>query len=193
MADDRLDGAGAEDATGPEVRIYEHNPLYWTGDGDPTLLLGRSPTESLYQHVTNPEVDVEGALDRLVASGGNYLRHTMQSRDNDDHEAGFVVQPLASEDGVYDLETWNDEYWERLDTVLEWTAERGSVVQLSFWDRVDFADHVNDTWSGYSAWDPTNTVIYDADEVGLPTAGEKHPSRRCSRSFSPSRRATTAC
>lgn len=49
-------------------------------------------------------------LDRLEAAGGNVIRNTMSDRK----DRGFEVYPFKQlEDGKYDLNTWNDEYWER--------------------------------------------------------------------------------
>jgi len=183
VTDDTTEGDPPNEYTG--VAIYDENPYYWTYDGDPILLIGGSPKDNLYQHVANPHIDVEGDLDRLVEHGGNYVRHTMQSRVNDDAEASFIVQPFArvdsgNGDGIegatYDLDGWNPEYWERFETVLEWTAERDIVMQVTFWDRFDFADHTNDTWSTYNPWNPRNNVTYTREESGLPGEWDRHPA-----------------
>jgi len=167
----------ADTSVGPTIRIYEDNPYYWTLDGEPTLLLGGSPKDNLYQHVGNPEIDLKADLDRLVSCGGNYVRHTMQSRVNDDREAEFIVQPFATTgDGLYDLEAWNGEYWERLEKVLKWTAERDIVMQVTFWDRFDFSDHANRNWRRYNAWNPKNNITYTTEETGLPTEWSQHPA-----------------
>ena len=126
------------------IQTYPTNSYYWMYDGEPTLLIGGSPKDNLYQHVGNPDIDVEGSLDVLVEAGGNYARHTMQSRVSGDSEAEFIVQPFGrTEDGQFDLDSWNDEYWDRFEKVLEWTAERDIVVQVTFWDRFDFTDRNN--------------------------------------------------
>jgi hypothetical protein len=177
------DGASSPDrrerdrsADSPGIEICEQNPYYWAVDGEPTLLVGGSATDNLYQRVGNPDADVEAELDRLVESGGNYVRHTMQSRVNDDEEAAYIVQPFERRaDGCYDLDEWNPEYWSRFETVLEWTAERDIVTQVTFWDRFDFADYSNDTWSAYNPWNPQNNVTYTVEESGLPTEWDRHP------------------
>ncbi|MFB6296436.1 MAG: hypothetical protein ABEH66_06315 [Halobacteriales archaeon] len=162
---------------GSGIRTYPENSYYWMYDGDPTLLLGGSPTDNLSQHVGNPDIDVEGALDALAEAGGNYVRHTMQSRVNDE-EASFIVQPFGrSDDGRFDLESWNDEYWDRFERVLEWTAERDIVMQVTLWDRFDFADHYNDNWRRYNAWNPANNDTYTTGETGLPIEWPGHPAR----------------
>ena len=159
----------------PTVRISHENPYYWSIDGEPTLLIGGSPKDNLYQHIANPDIDIEEALDALVDCGGNYVRHTMQSRVNADDE-DFIVQAFGkTTDGRYDLETWNEEYWDRLDLLFEWTAERGIVVQLTFWDRFDFADHTYPTYREYNPWNPANNVTYTSEETGLPTEWDRHP------------------
>jgi hypothetical protein len=167
------DSPDPADETASKIRTAPENPYYWTYGGEPTLLIGGSPTDNLYQHVANPDVDVEGSLDRLVDAGGNYVRHTMESRVGSDAEAEFVVQPFGTvEDGRYDLQEWNDEYWDRFETVLEWTAERDVVMQVTFWDRFDFA---RENWSQYNPWNPANTITYTTEEVELPTEWNHHP------------------
>jgi len=64
----------------------------------------------------------------LVAAGGNYVRNTMSGRDE-----GNVWPFLEREDGLYDLEQWNPEYWRRFSTFLEETAQRDIVVQIEVW------------------------------------------------------------
>ena len=173
---DRTETDDAPDGAREGIGICETNPYYWTYDGEPTLLLGGSPKDNLYQHVGNPDLDVERALNALLECGGNYVRHTMQSRVNPGDER-FVVQPFGTHaDGRYDLETWNPEYWKRFRTVLDWTAERDIVMQVTFWDRFDFTDHGTDNWSDVNPWNPANNVTYAADETGLPTAWDRHPA-----------------
>jgi hypothetical protein len=101
---------------------------YWVHDGEPTLLVGASNEDNLFQIP-----DLESEIDALAAAGGNYVRNTMSSREE------FAVWPFAEvDDGVYDLDTPNDEYWDRLDRFLDLTAERGIVPQFELWAFHDF-------------------------------------------------------
>jgi len=135
------------------IDIADRNPRYWDYDGDPTLLLGGSVEDNLFQ-----VPDVESHLDDLVAAGGNYVRCTMSARDEGD------VQPFASEGDTYHLDEWNDEYWDRFEGFLAATADRDVVVQVELWDCHDCSAAAWDE----SAWNPANTDTYTAAESGLP-------------------------
>jgi hypothetical protein len=54
---------------------------------------------------------LEEHLDILKASGGNYIRNTMSSR-NPGNPWGFK----KLDNGLYDLEQWDNEFWDVLKT-----------------------------------------------------------------------------
>lgn len=135
------------------ISIAERNPRYWSYDGEPTLLLGGSVEDNLFQ-----VSDVEAHLDDLGEVGGNYVRCTMSCRDEGN------VQPFADDGGTYDLARWNDEYWDRFERFLAATGDRDIVVQIELWDCWDL---VADPWAE-SAWNPANNDTYTAAESGLP-------------------------
>lgn len=137
-------GARVEHAAG--IAPYESNPRYWQYAGRPVLLLGGTPDDNLFQLD-----DVEAHLDLLTSAGGNYIRNTMSSRDE-----GNLWPFAPSADGRrYDLDRWNEEYWQRFDRLLRSTHARGIVVQIELWDPWDLYA-VWDT----SPWNPANNVNY---------------------------------
>ena len=80
--------------------------------GKPVLLLGGSDDDNLFQW---PENELIAQLDRLAAAGGNVIRNTMSDRK----DKGFEVYPFKQlDDGKYDLNAWNDEYWTRFERML---------------------------------------------------------------------------
>jgi len=104
------------------IQPWSKNPRYWQYKGRPVLLLGGSKDDSLFQIP-----DLKEHLDAMAAVGANYIRNTMSDRP--DHD--FEVYPFAKRpDGKYDLQQWNDEYWQRFENMLRWTAERGIIVQI---------------------------------------------------------------
>lgn len=145
-----------------DIAIDETNPRYWSYDGEPTLLLGGSIEDNLYQ-----VDDVQRHLDDLVEAGGNYARCTMSARDEGN------VQPFDRTNGTYDLEAWNDAYWTTFERFLEATETRDVVVQIELWD---CWDGVGDSWDR-SVWNPANNRTYDAAESGLPTTHEGYEKR----------------
>ena len=94
------------------IRPYTENPFYWEYKGKPLVLLGGTWQDNLFNH---PE-GLADHLDKLVEVGGNYIRNTMSSRN-----AANVWAFAKNENGLFDLDKWNDEYWVRLDNLLKLT------------------------------------------------------------------------
>jgi hypothetical protein len=141
--------------TTDRIQPWSEDPRYWQYQGEPVLLLGGSKDDSLFQIP-----DLEEHLDLLASVGGNYIRNTMSSRQ--DH--GFEVYPYERlEDGRYDLDQWNEEYWARFERLLELTSERGIIVQIEVWDRFD---HAQEHWAG-DPYNPRNNINYTSEETGL--------------------------
>lgn len=127
---------GGNDTNSP-IRTYPDNPWYWEYHGEPILLRGGSDDDNLYQWTGKTLTD---HLDLLASVGGNYVRNTMSCRDR-----GNVYAFKQTKDGVYDLDQWNEQYWDRLTFFLQETARRGIIVQLTLWDQVDLG-RPNDPW-----------------------------------------------
>jgi len=153
-------GAGRDD---PALRPYEGNPRYWQYKGRPLLLLGGSDDDNLFQMP-----DLERHLDAIRAAGGNYIRNTMSDRK----DKGFEVYPFRRRaDGRYDLEQWNEEYWERFENMLRWTHAREIIVQIEVWDRFDYS---RDHWLPHP-YNPKNNVNYTYEQSGFAPEYPDHP------------------
>lgn len=145
------------------IRPYSDNPWYWQYQGKPLLLLGGSKDDSLFQIP-----DLREHLDALKRAGANYIRNTMSDRQ----DFGFEVYPFKRlEGGKYDLNAWNEEYWERFSNLLRWTHERDIIVQIEVWDRFDYSTR---NW-GPHPYNPRNNVNYTFDESGLAEEYPEHP------------------
>ena len=165
-----LSTAGKADSMPPPhktIGISSTNPWYWEYGGKPVLPLGGSVEDNLFQiH------DLEAHLDLLASVGGNYVRNTMSARDEGN------VWPFKAQDGRYDLDQWNDEYWGRFEQFLALTAERDIIVQIEVWATFDY---YRDCWDR-NPFNPKNNVNYTVEESGLPTAVNSHPTR-CENNF----------
>src|SRR5699024_44460 len=84
------------------------------------------------------------------------VRNTMSDRD-----AGNVYAFREIEEGVYDLEQWNSEYWRRLKFFLEETQKRDIVVQLTLWDHFDLS---GEGWETHP-WNPANNVNLEPGDL----------------------------
>ena len=158
-----LHAAEAEDYAG--IQPFAANPYYWQYRGQPVHLLGGSDDDNLFQLP-----NLEKHLDAMQAAGGNYIRNTMSDRP--DH--GFEVYAYARrDDGKYDLDQWNPEYWQRFENMLRWTHERQIFVQIEVWDRFDF---FADNWKRHP-FNPANNANYTFKESRLAAEYPDHPGR----------------
>lgn len=160
-------GSGALRAAPSEGRIrpYEADPRYWQYQGKPVLLLGGSEDDNLFQlpHLREH-------LDAIRAAGGNYIRNTMSDRK----DRGFEVYPFRQlDDGRYDLDEWNDEYWQRFANMLRWTEEREIIVQIEVWDRFDYS---RGNWTMHP-YNPKSNVNYTYEESGFAEEYPDHPGQ----------------
>ncbi len=134
---------------------------FWTYNGEEVLLLGASDDDNLFQMK-----DVANHLELLKENGGNYVRNTMSSRDT-----GNVWPFQMMEDGLYNLNEFNDEYWNRFETFLAETAARNIVVQIEVWATFDF---YRENWS-VNPYNPKNTKNLSSHRDKLDTLVATHP------------------
>ena len=192
-------GSSAAGAAAEGIRIDPDNPRYWNYKNERVLLIGGSVEDNLFQ--IN---GLEEHLDLLVASGGNYVRNTMSSRDEGNvwpFLQGFATDgrpvddlssterlkdPLGSwsvhDDSVYpkyDLNAFNDTYWKRFEAFLALTQERGIIVQLEIWDRFDYG---RDPWL-VNPFNPVNNINYNSGRSRLMPAYPEHPGENRSMFF----------
>ena len=155
------------------IAIHEANPFYWEYDGEPVLLVGGSREDNLFNH---PE-GLEAHLDTLMANGGNYIRNTMSSRN-----PGNPWPFLQLEDGRYDLEQWDPEYWERFENLVAMSAERDIIIQIEVWDPWDYfqseaelSHGPNVGWES-NPYNPALNINYTPEESRLDTEIEGFPA-----------------
>lgn len=159
---------GADAADARRIGPWSENPRFWAIGDEPVLLVGGSDDDNLFQW---PDEQLDQQLDVIAAAGGNYVRNTMSDRQ----DKGFEVYPFGRrDDGKYDLEAWNPEYWRRFARFLDETERRGIVVQIEVWDRFDYSDNGGDRWQMHP-YNPANNVNYTFAESGLAAAYPKHP------------------
>ncbi|HUU26591.1 MAG TPA: hypothetical protein VM123_02160 [archaeon] len=144
------------------IRPWPENPYYWEFRGKPTLLLGGSIDDDLFQYE-----GFEEQLDTLVACGGNVIRNTMSSSPT-------RPWPFAKAGEKYDLNRFNDEYWDRFVRLLEAASRRSVVVQVEIWATFSY---YGENWTRYNPFNPANNINYSAAESGLPPVNESHPTR----------------
>ncbi|MCW9705267.1 DUF6298 domain-containing protein [Fodinibius salsisoli] len=139
-----------DDAGEAVIQPYSENPWYWQYEGKPLVLIGGSNNDNLFQWTGSKLTD---HLDLLVSLGGNYVRNTMSDRDDGD---AYAFKKLES--GKYDLDQWNEEYWDRLEFFLQETSRREIIVQLTLWDHFDMS---GGNWEKHP-WNPANNITFEA-------------------------------
>lgn len=157
------------------LQPYPENPYYWQINGKPTLLIGASDYHNIFQRQ-----DLVGHLDLLHSVGGNYVRNTMASREIlPDHRDLWPFEIVDETDDslifIYDLNRWNDEYWQRFDTMLEETAKRDMIVEVTIWERHDFYRTRDQAGWVRQPFNPDNNINYESDEAGLPVGEYPDP------------------
>jgi hypothetical protein len=143
------------------IDISPNNNAYWFYKGKEVLLLGGSVQDNLFQIPGLAE-----HLDLLESVGGNYVRNTMSSRDS-----GNVWPFHNQDDGLYDLNRFNEEYWRRFETFLGETAKRDIIVQIEIWATFDY---YRDVWD-INPFNPKNNINYEPRRSKLPETVETHP------------------
>jgi hypothetical protein len=146
-----------------QIKPWTDNPHYWQYRGEPSLLLGATDNDNLFQND-----NLQSHLDSLKSAGGNYIRNTMSDRDPGDKKAFAMTS-----EGKYDLNKWNKDYWKRFETLLRLTNERGIIVQIEIWDRFD---HSRDPWLA-DPYNPGNNINYTYAEAALDTLYPLHPGQ----------------
>ncbi|MEQ8339360.1 MAG: hypothetical protein RIA62_18505 [Cyclobacteriaceae bacterium] len=134
---------------------------FWTYHGQEMLLLGASDDDNLFQMN-----GVAEHLELLKQNGGNYVRNTMSSRDS-----GNVWPFELMEDGLYDLNVFNEVYWQRFETFLDETSKRDIIVQIEVWATFDF---YRENWSA-NPFNPKNNRNLNARRDKLDTLVSTHP------------------
>ncbi|MEM1222194.1 MAG: hypothetical protein AAGH40_05470 [Verrucomicrobiota bacterium] len=146
------------------LKPYSQNPYYWEYNGEPVAIFGASDDDNLFQW---EEAELIEHLDRLVGAGGNQIRNVMSSRDDGNIAAFKLVSS-----GTYDLDQWNNAYWDHLDTLLKLAHKRQIFVQIELWDRFDYHQ---DPWLE-SAFNPANNINYTTSSSGLDSDYPQHGS-----------------
>ena len=161
-----VNGIAEDNGNANRIQPYTENPRYWQYKGEPVMLLGASKTDHLFLID-----DLKGHLDEMQAVGANYARNTMSQREGSD-----LKPHKRLPNGTFDLNEWNEDYWNRFQNFLRWTAERDIVVQIEVWDRFDYSDVSKWKIWQQSPWRPANNINYDGKESGLEDTYPDHPA-----------------
>lgn len=141
-----------------DIQPYSANPSYWQYEGEPIMLIGGSDDDSLFQWSQSA---LREHLDLLQSVGGNYVRNNMNSRSFDpsteDYRFDVYAYPFRRLDnGQYDLDQFNEDYFDNLRRLLRMAQDRDIIVQVEFWDIYCNASR---GWN-QSPYNPDNNVNY---------------------------------
>ena len=151
--------------TNHAIRPDPQNSFNWQYRGKPVVLLGAGMIEdNAFNHPERLQAD----LDRQQAAGSNYVRNTMSSR-----KPGNAFPFHRREDGLYDLDRWNQTFWTRFEDFLRMTGERDIIVQIEVWDPWDHFHSEGDRFRNQNIgwesqpWNPANNLNYTEADSGL--------------------------
>ncbi|MDZ7725922.1 MAG: hypothetical protein U5R06_24645 [candidate division KSB1 bacterium] len=135
----------------------DNSCVFWEYDGKPMMLIGASDDDNLLQW--NGDALIEH-LDLIKSMGGNYVRNTMSDRSEGNI---FAVKQL--DNGRYDLEQWNEAYWDQLTFFLDETAKRGIIVHLTLSDWFDLSG--DDVYGRFAVHplNPENNINWEAGAI----------------------------
>ena len=158
---------GTISAKDNRIQPWKENPWFWQYKGKPVMLLGASGDDNLFQW---PAKILIPHLDSMKSVGANYVRNTMSDRQDQKFEL-YPFKKLENE--KYDLNQWNDEYWQRFEFFLKETKKRDIIVQIEVWDRFDYT---HENWPPHP-YNPKNNVNYTEAESGLDLEYPDHPGQ----------------
>ena len=160
-------GCSAKKPPKNRIQPWTENPWFWQYKNKPVMLLGASSDDNLFQW---PENLLIPHLDSMKTVGANYVRNTMSDRQDKD----FELYPFKKlENGKYDLNQWNNEYWQRFEFFLKETAKRNVIVQIEVWDRFDYT---RENWPPHP-YNPKNNINYTEAESRLDLIYPDHPGQ----------------
>ena len=152
-----LTGGSARAGDAGRIQPAQQNPMYWQYNGEPVLLLGGTVDDNLFQ-INN----LKEHLDVLASVGGNYVRCTMSSRDSGN------VKPFVKENGLFNLDKPNPDYWDRFESLLSLAFERDIIAQVEIWATYDF--YWGDSGWAQNPFNPKLNRSYTASQSQLPEA-----------------------
>lgn len=144
------------------IQPWTQNVNYWQYKSQPVLLLGGSKTDHLFL-----ADNLLSHLNEVYNIGGNYLRNTMSQRESLNLKP-YKLKP----DGTFNLDKWNNDYWNRFEKMLKWTQELDIIVQIEVWDRFDYS---REFWE-ISPWNPRLNTNYSYKEIGFDSTYPEHPT-----------------
>ncbi len=147
------------------IKPWSENQWYWQYKRKPIMLLGASNDDNIFQWSAKKLIS---HLDSMKSAGANYLRNTL----NDGKYQGYEINPFHQlENGKYDLEQLNDDYFNKIEFLLKETEKRDIIVQIEIWDRFGYS---RDAWIT-DPFNPKNNVNYSEEKSGLKASYPDHP------------------
>jgi hypothetical protein len=166
------------------IRLHPDNPHYFLFDSRPTILI---TSAEHYGAVVNRDFDYIAYLETLKAYGLNYTRiypgALFEPEDKFVKGNTLGVQPqslilpwarsgqpgYAQGGNLFDLDKWDEAYFERLRDFVDQAARRGVVVEICF-----FNAQYEDTWP-ISPLFQANNVQHEGDRDFNDAQTLKHP------------------
>ena len=154
------------------ISLLPANPHYFLFRGKPTVLVSDSENGQAY---LNPNFEYVSYLDTLQKYGFNYTRISTFSKASETEDVLVPWAKIEKSDGdgsfLYDLDTWNQAYFDHLTDFIAHAAQRGIVVEVKLFGA--FSDE--NQWFANPFHPSGNVNIHNnfsAAEVYTPDNGE---------------------
>lgn len=137
---------------------YARSGRYLTKNGKATFFLGVDTQEL----AANPKYNYISVLDNLVANKINKVRVWVYCSWN---RTGFI-HPWLLSSGKYNLDKWNEAYWDRLSAIVSAANNRGIVVEVSIFS--EYPANRSNRWVTISPWNKANNVngVFSSNSKG---------------------------
>ena len=156
------------------IKPWTENKFYWEYKGKPILLLGG------FNHGHNPFIDgstldtipvedittITRQINEMVSSGGNVLRCVL---DPGSAVKDGIDSYRRVNNGKFDLNYPEGEYWERLSAFIKAAEKKDVIVEIEIWDRFDWQQ---ENWDP-SPFNPSNNINYSIHNTNLKTSYQR--------------------
>jgi len=147
------------------IQPWPKNLHYWQYKQKPILLLGASDEDNLFN---NPAL-MENNFQKMKQCGANYIRCTLSCRDE-----GNVWPFVKKENGLYDLNEFNPEFFQRLENCLKEAESMDVIVQIEIWATFDY---YREFWLK-NPFNPMLNFNYDSSNTKLLPEWDHHPAEQ---------------
>jgi hypothetical protein len=158
------------------ISVHPGNPHYFQYDGKPLLLISSA---DIYYDVYSPHQDYIGYLDLLARYSSNFTRiYPAGCTSFPPMEKGQYILPwVKTDNGKYDLDKWNPEFFRRLHHFMEHAQKKDIIVDVCMFNGFCTAwAQINNFCWPQLPWNKANNIQGEGSPEMNDFTSLKHPS-----------------